>query len=213
MGWPSRPSSRCHRHRRVGRRRRRGGRADPLLVLAAPQRRPWRQGPPLVWVARLPLASTGAPTGWGRWLLVRRSLGTGELASYLCAGPAGLPLVALVRVAGSRWRVEEAFQAGKGLCGLDQHQVRRWRSWYRWVTLAMLAHAFLVVAAVTEHARHPPPLGLIPLTCNEIQHLFATLVAVPVADPGHRLRWSWWRRRRQARARACHYRRQAAQQP
>jgi len=54
------------------------------------------------------------PTGWGRWLLVRRSLRTGELAYYVCAGPAGLPLVALVRVAGSRWRVEEAFQAGKG---------------------------------------------------------------------------------------------------
>jgi SRSO17 transposase len=35
------------------------------------------------------------------------------------------------------------------------------------------------------------------------------LVAVPVADRDHRLRWSWWRRRRQARARACHYRRQA----
>jgi hypothetical protein len=51
------------------------------------------------------------------------------------------------------------------------------------------------------------------LTCNEIQHLFAALVAAPVADTGHRLRWSWWRRRHQARARACHYRRQAAQQP
>jgi hypothetical protein len=69
--------------------------------------------------------------------------------------------------------VEKAFQASKGLCGRDQHQVRRWRSWYRWVTLAMLAYAFLVVAAGTEHARHPPPLGLIPLTRNEIQHLFA----------------------------------------
>jgi SRSO17 transposase len=78
--------------------------------------------------SRLPLASAGAPQGWGRWLLVRRSLTTGELAYYVCAGPASTPLVALVRVAGTRWRVEEAFQAGKGLCGLDQHQVRRWRS-------------------------------------------------------------------------------------
>jgi hypothetical protein len=111
------------------------------------------------------------------------------------------------------WQIEEAFQAGKGLCGLDQHQVRRWRSWYRWVTLAMLAYAFLVVAAVTEHAQRPAPPGAIELTCNEIQHLFATLVAVPVADAGHRLRWSWWRRHQQARARACHYRQQAAQQP
>jgi SRSO17 transposase len=111
-----------------------------------------------VW-SRLVLDGAGAPGGWQRWLLVRRSLGTGELADYVCAGPASLPLVALVRVAGSRWRVEEAFQAGKGLCGLDQHQVRRWRSWYRWVTLAMLAYAFLVAAAVTEHAQRPAPQG------------------------------------------------------
>jgi hypothetical protein len=116
---------------------------------------------------------------------VRRSLRTGELAYYLCAGPAELPLVALVRTAGARWRVEEAFQASKGLCGLDQHQLRRWRSWYRWVTLAMLAYAFLVVAAVTERAQHPAPPGMIELTCNEIRHLFAALVAAPVADTGH----------------------------
>ena len=158
---------------------------------------------------RLPLASTGAPTGWERWLLVRRSLRTGELAYYVCAGPAALPLVALVRVAGCRWRVEEAFQAGKGLCGLDQHQVRRWRSWYRWVTLAMVAHAFLVVTALTDQARDPAPRGLVKLTCNEVQHLFAALLGRPAADRAHRLRWSVWRRRQQARARACHYRQQA----
>jgi SRSO17 transposase len=158
--------------------------------------------------SRVALSPADAPDGWQRWLLVRRSLTTGELAYYLCAGPADTPLVALVRTAGARWRVEEAFQAGKGLCGLDEHQVRRWRCWYRWVTLAML-----VVAAVTEHARHPAPPGVIQLTCNEIQHLFAALVCRPAGDHAHRLRWSWWRRRQQARARACHYRRQAAQQP
>jgi SRSO17 transposase len=64
--------------------------------------------------SRLPLDSAGAPDGWERWLLVRRSLRTGELAYYAGAGPAGLPLIGLVRVAGARWRVEEAFQAGKG---------------------------------------------------------------------------------------------------
>jgi hypothetical protein len=72
--------------------------------------------------------------------------------------------------------------------------VRRWRSWYRWTTLAMLAHAFLVVAALTERTRHPPPSGLIGLTCNEVQHLFAPLAARPAGDLGHRLRWSVWRR-------------------
>jgi hypothetical protein len=49
--------------------------------------------------------------------------------------------------------MKEAFQAGKGLCGLDQHQVR-WRSWYRWVTLAMLAYAFL--GGGRGHRAHPP---------------------------------------------------------
>jgi SRSO17 transposase len=152
----------------------------------------------------------GGDQGAQRWLLVRRNQRTGELAFYHCWTPRPVLLATLVRVAGRRWTIEERFQTGKGLVGLDQHQVRRWRSWYRWVTLAMLAHAFLVVAAVTEHARHPPPSGLISLTCNEIQHLFAALVVVPLADPRHRLRWSLWRRRQQARARSCHYRQQAS---
>ena len=65
-------------------------------------------------------------------------------------------------------------------------------------------HAFLVVAALADNTRHP---GLISLTCNQLQHLFAALLARPAADPAHRLRWSLWRRRQQARA--CHYHRQA----
>ncbi len=156
-----------------------------------------------------------APTGQAgkHWLMVRRNRTTGELAFYRCFTPRPTPLAVLVNVAGRRWTVEESFQTGKGLCGLDQHQVRCWRSWYRWATLAMLAHAFLVVAASTERTQRPPPSELIGLTCNEIQHLFAALVIQPVADAAHRLRWSTWRRRHQARARTCHYRRQATWQP
>jgi SRSO17 transposase len=144
-----------------------------------------------------------------RWLLLRRNHTTGELAYYHCFMPRPVPLAVLVRVAGQRWSIEERIKTSKGLCGLDQHQVRRWRSWYRWMTLAMLAHAFLVVAALTSNTRHPPPPELIPLTCNEVQHLVATLLARPAAQPAYRVRWSAWRRRQQARARTCHYRRQA----
>ena len=98
------------------------------------------------------------PTGQS-WLLLRRNQTTGELAFYRCYMPRPVPLATLVRVAGQRWRIEETFQTGKGLCGLDQHQVRRWRSWYRWTTLAMLAHAFLAVTAATHRSRHPTRLG------------------------------------------------------
>jgi SRSO17 transposase len=156
-----------------------------------------------------------APEGQAgkHWLMIRRHRKTGELAFYRCFTPRPTPLALLVRVAGRRWAVEEAFQASKGLCGLAQHQVRRWRSWYRWVTLAMLAYAFLAVAAATERTRHPCPSGLIGLTCNEIQHLLAALAPAPAGGLGYRLHWSVWRRRHQARARACHYQRQAAQEP
>ncbi len=145
-----------------------------------------------------------------RHLLIRRSRRTGELAFYRCYSPRPVPLARLVKVAGIRWTTEENFQAAKGLTGLDEHQVRRWDSWYRWTTLAMLALAFLSIAAATEHA-HPPPAGQIPLTRNEIAALFSTLIIDPVKDARHRLRWSAWRRRHQHRAKTCHYQRQARQ--
>ncbi len=144
-------------------------------------------------------------------LLIRRNRGTGELAFYRCYSTTPVPLPKLVRVAGSRWRVEEFVQSGKGLAGLDEHQVRRFASWSRWVTLAMLAHAFLAVVRADEHTRQPGPADLIPLTCHEIQRLFTTLVIRPVRDAAHQLDRSCWRRRHQARAQASHYRRQAGQ--
>jgi SRSO17 transposase len=144
-----------------------------------------------------------------RWLLIRRTPRTGELAFYRCYAPQHVPLATLVTVTGRRWTVEENFQAGKGLAGLDEHQVRRWTSWYRWATLAMLAAAFLTITAATEHARKPALPGQIPLTRNEIAHLLASL-ASPAHDARHRTRWSRWRRRHQHRARTCHYQRQSS---
>lgn len=149
----------------------------------------------------------------GQWcLLVRRNRRTGELAFCSCFSPGPVSMSELVRVAGRRWTIEETFQAGKGLTGLDEHQVRCWTSWHRWATLAMLAHAFLACTAATERRDRPAPNGLIPMTGNEIQHLFAALIR-PAHDLAHRLRWSHWRRRHQARARQCHYRHEAAVHP
>ena len=94
-----------------------------------------------------------------RWLLIRRHPRTRELAYYRCYSPTPVPLAELVRVAGSRWTVEETFQGGKGLTGLDQHQVRRWVPWRRWTLITMLAHALLAVLAATERTQHPAPPG------------------------------------------------------
>ncbi len=81
-----------------------------------------------------------------RWLLVRRNLcDPSERAYYRAAGPVGTTLAELVRVAGSRWKIEEGLEEAKGEVGLDQYEVRGFRAWYRFVTLALLAHAILVV--------------------------------------------------------------------
>jgi SRSO17 transposase len=139
-------------------------------------------------------------------LLVRRNDKTGELAYYRCYSPDPEPLPTYVRIAGWRWKVEESFQSGKGLAGLDEHQVRTWTSWHRWVTLAMLAHAFLVVATAAERATTQTAQDLIPLTVNEFRRLFEALLLRPLHTIAAILDWSTWRRKHQATARRCHYR-------
>ena len=144
-------------------------------------------------------------------LLIRRNDTTGELAYLRCYSPTPVPLRTLVTVAGQRWRIEESFQAAKGLVGLDQHQVRRWKSWYRWTTLAMLAHAFLAVATATERDTQPTPTGLIALTVNEFRRLFDALLLITHRSLESLLAWSRWRRRHQYRARLSHYKRREHQ--
>jgi len=101
--------------------------------------------------------------GPGRHLLVRRALtpnakGERELAYYLCSAPPGTTLAELVAVAGARWAVEDCFAEAKNETGLDHYQVRRYRAWYRHITLSMLAHAFLAVtAAAANRATAPRP--------------------------------------------------------
>jgi SRSO17 transposase len=51
----------------------------------------------------------------------------------------------MVRVAGMRWTVAESIQIAKGEVGLDHYEVRSWTGWYRHITLAMWAQAFLAV--------------------------------------------------------------------
>lgn len=105
------------------------------------ERRPWQ------W-ACLDLAS--APEkGMGRWLLIRRSSDDPEdLGFYQAYGPEGTPVEELVRVCQERWQVEVAFETAKGESGLDHYEVRKWDAWHRYITLSLLAHAFLVVTCL-----------------------------------------------------------------
>jgi SRSO17 transposase len=107
------------------------------------------KGPRLYDWARVRLARlqlTAEERRWEHWLLVRRSRSDPtELAYYVVFAPAGTSLRTLARVAGERWRIEQSFELAKGEVGLDHYEVRRWDGWYRHMTLAMFALAYLAV--------------------------------------------------------------------
>jgi SRSO17 transposase len=81
----------------------------------------------------------------GHRYVVRRNIADGQLAYFHCFDPRGEGISELVRVIGSRWPIEECFEAAKQEAGLDQYQFRLYQAWYRHITLAMLALAFLAV--------------------------------------------------------------------
>jgi SRSO17 transposase len=94
--------------------------------------------------------------GWQRWLLVRRKVDAPpELAYYRVFAPHRATLPEVVQVAGTRWAVEECFETAKGEVGLDQYEVRSWSGWYRHITLALLAHAYLTVVRAQVQVSEP----------------------------------------------------------
>jgi SRSO17 transposase len=70
--------------------------------------------------------------------------------------PAGTALRTLARVAGERWRIEQSFELTKGEVGLDHYDVRRWDGWYRHMTLALFALAYLAVLRAHLQAQQEP---------------------------------------------------------
>jgi SRSO17 transposase len=61
----------------------------------------------------------------------------------------------MVKVAGTRWAVEECFETATGEVGLDQYEVRSWSGWYRHITLTLLAHAYLTVVRAQTQTPEP----------------------------------------------------------
>ena len=104
---------------------------------------------------------------WDHWLLVRRhSSKPDQLAYYVVFGPADTSLATLARVAGRRWAIEECFELAKQEVGLADYEIRSRHGWYRHITLAMLALAFLAAmrvelkaaaAAVTARGKRGSP--------------------------------------------------------
>jgi hypothetical protein len=156
-----------------------------------------------------------------RWLLIRRSVSDpGEVAYFACGGPPGTTLAELVRVAGTRWAIEECFEIGKGDCGLDEYEVRSWVGWHRHVTLSLFALAVRPGAGGGDsgagreaEAAQKGGTGLVPLSVPEVRKLLLQLVWDQLTAAAQALAWSAWRRQHQHRARACHYRKRGVRPP
>ena len=130
-----------------------------------------------------------------------------------------VPLAVLVKVAGTRWAVEEDFESGKDCFGLNQCQARLYTAIARHLVLVMAALAICAVTAalLRGHTNNqapppaapdqapPPEPGMIPLTVPEIKRLLAALTTRP-PPPWHVIHWDAWTRRHQARARWFHQR-------
>jgi hypothetical protein len=84
-------------------------------------------------------------------------------------------------------------------------------------SLAIAAQALLGACAARDPdqpapqpAAQPQLPPLIPITVAEARRLFTGLLIHRVHKIGHLLRWSYWRRRHQAHARAAHHRHRLA---
>jgi SRSO17 transposase len=85
-----------------------------------------------------------------RCLLLHRTKRLQTVSCYVCLAPPKTPLPALIAVTGSGAAVDAAFHLARRCAGLDQYQVRGEEAWYRHVTLAMVAYAFLTTKVWTS---------------------------------------------------------------
>jgi SRSO17 transposase len=139
----------------------------------------WRagtQGPRHSRFAKLPVwAAHGGKAGKHpqrvqEWLLIEWRLTAPEPTDYWLASLGQQPVGSrrLVRLAKSRWRIEQDYRELKGELGLDHFEGRHWLGWHHHVTLVSMAFAFLRA----EQARAQ-------------KNFWCDLAADPPTDAGH----------------------------
>ncbi|HEY7092515.1 MAG TPA: IS701 family transposase [Ktedonobacterales bacterium] len=122
-------------------------------VIAAVPKRQWKRlsvgtgtkGPRIYdWARVRVIESRDGFPGPQVWLLARRAVSDPtELTYYFALAPQTVALQQLARVAGTRYTVEQVIKEAKSEVGFDRYEVRFWHSWYRHITLSMLAQVWL----------------------------------------------------------------------
>src|SRR6266498_1639934 len=91
--------------------------------------------------------------------------------------------VELVRLARSRWRVEQDYRELKGALGLDHFEGRGWPGWHHHVTLVSVAHGFLTLERLQHQnrRRRPDPVAAARAAAGPACLLGRRLSAVPAS--------------------------------
>ncbi|GCE29602.1 hypothetical protein KDA_50860 [Dictyobacter alpinus] len=160
------------------------------------------------WVC-LPILHHGEDDGQ-HWMLIRRLVTDPRDTVFSVAfGPVGTTLADLVNAIAARWHVEEDFETAKD-SRMDQYEVRTWTAWYRSITLAMVAQAFLAGICAQNQGDQMvrqnntmPYERYLPLTRQEVRHLLGHLLWPHPHNAPLLLAWSCWRRCH--RSLACYY--------
>jgi SRSO17 transposase len=120
-----------------------------------------------------------------QWLLVRRSVSEPLDFTYCLSHAAReTPLHVLAEVAGSRYHIEHLLEEAKGSTGLADYEVRTYPSWYRHMTLALMAHTWLTLLRQTDAQKNAPfATLLVTAQCSGISSSAQYLLAHATPDP------------------------------
>jgi SRSO17 transposase len=107
--------------------------------------------------AQVYLARDGRPTQRTYWLIVARSVATGEVKYFVSNAPPRTALLTLLKVAFTRAGVEHVFRLAKSEVGFGHFEGRNYQGLVRHMTLCQLV--LLFAAEQTDRLRGEKPRG------------------------------------------------------
>ncbi len=110
-------------------------------------------------------------------LIVARNVLTGEVKYFVSnrvPGERGISMRWLLRVAFSRWSVEDCFRQAKEELGLDHYEVRGWRCVHRHFYLTQVSHLFCARLRQTLDEQTVRDDSLEPLSMEEVRRAVNT---------------------------------------
>lgn len=133
------------------------------------------------------------------WLIFRRSLeANSELKYYVSGADENTPLEPMALVTGTRWRVEEYLEDGKGELGMADYEARGWVSWHHHMSLVALAHLFVTLTKMDLTEAFPE------LTLPMALRLLKSTMFRPTLTEDEALRITGYHLNRNAVARKSH---------